>query len=56
MSSFQVNQQLQGVYVNQHLNFGIVWEGLKRKAKVANRTREIRPSGMKAGAYGNMNY
>ena len=31
-------------------------EGSKSKAKVANRTRESRPSGMKAGAYGNMGY
>jgi hypothetical protein len=33
---------------------GTCWEGVQRKAKVANRTREIRPSGMKRGACGNV--
>jgi len=40
---------IKGVYVGQHLSFGNI-----KKARVANRTREIRPSGMTRGAYGNV--
>ena len=47
---------LQGVNVSQHLSFGSDREGPLGKVKVANRTREIRPSGMKRGAYGNVGY
>ena len=41
--------------MNQRLSFGNKWEGLTGEARVANRIREIRPCGMKRGAYGNMN-
>ena len=34
----------------------VAWEGPLGKAAAANRTREIRPSGMKRGAYGNVRY
>jgi hypothetical protein len=44
----------QGVYVGQRLSFGAAGKARSRTvAKVANRTREIRPSGMKTGARGN---
>jgi len=43
-----------GVYVGQRLSFGAAGKARSRAvAKVANRTREIRPSGMKTGARGN---
>ena len=34
-----------GVYTNQRLSLSTTWEGLRKKAKVSNRTREIWPSG-----------
>jgi hypothetical protein len=43
-----------GVYAGQSLSFGLSGKARWGKAKVANRTREIRPSGMKAGARGNV--
>ncbi len=47
----------QGVYVGQHLSFGITGKTRPQTvAKVANRTREIRPSGMITGARGNVIY
>jgi hypothetical protein len=46
----------QGADVCQHLSFGANREDLSKKVKVANRTREIRPSGMTRGAYGNVMY
>ncbi len=47
----------QGVHVGQHLNFGLAGKAQSRTvAKVANRTREIRPSGMKTGAQGNVTH
>ena len=47
----------QGVYVGQRLSFGIAGKArLKTVAKVANRTREIRQSGMKTGAQGNVTH
>ena len=47
----------QGVYVGQHLIFGIAGKARSQTvAKVANRTREIRPSGMITGARGNVIY
>jgi hypothetical protein len=45
-----------GVYVGKHLNFGCIRKVVRGNAMVANRTREIRPSGMKRGAYGNVDY
>jgi hypothetical protein len=45
-----------GVYVSQHLSFGILRKTARRNAMVANRTREIRPSGMKREACGNVSY
>ena len=48
---------MQGVYVGQHLSFGIAGKTRSQTvAKVANRTREIRPSGMITGAQGNVIY
>jgi hypothetical protein len=45
----------QGVYVGQRLSFGAAGKARSQTvAKVANRTREIRPSGMKTGARGNV--
>ncbi len=46
-----------GVYANQRLDFGGVRrDGTLGKAEIANRTREIRPYGMKRGACGNVGY
>jgi len=36
------------------LEFRLLWEGTWGQARAANRTREIRPSGMKEGASGNV--
>jgi len=41
-----------GAYVCGHLSFKIERKGLKVNAMIPNRTREIRLSGMKAGASG----
>jgi hypothetical protein len=38
-----------GVYVGKHLNFGCIRKVVRGNAMVANRTREIRPSGMNGG-------
>ena len=47
----------QGVYVGQRLSFGTAGKARSQTvAKVANRTREIRPSGMITGAQGNVIY
>ncbi len=47
----------QGVYVGQRLSFGTAGKTQSQTvAKVANRTREIRPSGMKTGARGNVTH
>ena len=46
-----------GVYVGQRLSFGAAGKAQSQTvAKVANRTREIRPSGMKTGARGNVTH
>ena len=45
-----------GAYAGQSLSFGPSGKARWGKAKVANRTREIRPFGMKAGARGNVAY
>jgi hypothetical protein len=45
-----------GVYVSKHLSFEPVRKTAWGKAMVANRTREIRLSGMKRGAWGNEAY
>ncbi len=48
---------VQGVYVGQRLSFGTAGKTQSQTvAKVANRTREIRPSGMKTGAQGNVTH
>ena len=47
---------LRGVYVSQHLSFRHIGKAVWENAMVANRTREIRPSGMKRGAWGNVVY
>ena len=45
----------QGVYVGQRLSFGTAGKTQSQTVtKVANRTREIRPSGMITGAQGNV--
>ncbi len=47
----------QGVNVGQRLSFGTAGKARSQTvAKVANRTREIRPSGMTTGARGNVIY
>ena len=46
----------QGVYVSQHLSFRYTGKAVRGNAMVANRTWEIRPSGMKRGAWGNVAY
>ena len=38
-----------GVYTNQRLSLSTTWEGLRKKAKVSNRAREIWPSGIIGG-------
>jgi len=43
-----------GAYACQRLSFGPSGKARWGQAKVANRTREIRPSGMKTGARGNV--
>ena len=43
-----------GAYARQRLSFGCCGKAPRGQAKVANRTREIRPSGMKEGASGNV--
>jgi hypothetical protein len=43
-----------GVYVRQRLRFGARGKTRWGHARAANRTREIRPSGMKTGARGNV--
>jgi hypothetical protein len=40
----------------QHLSFGSEREDPSGKTRVANRTRELRPSGMKRGVCGNVSY
>jgi len=45
-----------GVYVSRHLSFSATGKAARGHAVVANRTREIRPSGMTPGACGNVNY
>ena len=46
-----------GVYACQRLSFGSTGKTRSQTvAKVANRTREIRPSGMKTGAQGNVTH
>jgi hypothetical protein len=44
----------QGVYVGQHLSLGLYGKGFQGNAVAANRTREIRPSGMRRGLAGNV--
>ena len=45
-----------GVYVGQRLSFRPPGKASQGNARVANRIREIRPSGMKTGARGNVTY
>ncbi len=45
-----------GVYVSRHLSFTTIGKAAGGDAMVANRTREIRPSGMTPGACGNVSY
>ena len=44
------------VYVSKHLSFSCIRKAVWGNAMVANRTRKIRPSGMKRGAYGNVSH
>ena len=46
----------QGAYVSQRLSLSTSGKAPRGKARVANRTREIRPSGMKTGARGNVTH
>jgi len=45
-----------GAYASQCLSFGVVGKAYRQRTKVANRIREIRLSGMKTGAWGNVTY
>ncbi len=47
-----------GVYVSKHLSFGCIRKAVWGNAMVANPAwaGEIRPCGMKRGAYGNVSY
>ena len=47
---------IQGAYAGERLSFGLDGKGCWGNAVAANRTREIRPSGMRGGAYGNVGY
>ena len=47
-------RRMRGVYANQRFSFCIRRKTRSGQAKVANRTREIRPSGMKTGASRNV--
>jgi len=40
---------IQGAYAGERLSFGISGKGYRGNAVAANRTREIRPSGMRGG-------
>jgi len=45
----KIKHDYQGVYVGKDLNLWLLSEGSSGKAVAANRTREIRPSGMRGG-------
>ena len=40
---------IQGAYAGERLSFGVDGKGCRGNAIAANRTREIRPSGMRGG-------
>ena len=46
---FEIKPLNQGAYVGKHLSFGLNGKVLRGNAIAANRTREIRPSGMRGG-------
>jgi hypothetical protein len=46
---FEIKPFKQGAYVGRHLSFGLNGKVLEGNAIAANRTREIRPSGMRGG-------
>jgi hypothetical protein len=46
---FEIKLLNQGAYVGEHLSFGLNGKVLRGNAIAANRTREIRPSGMRGG-------
>ena len=46
---FEIKPLNQGAYVDKHLSFGLNGKVLRGNAIAANRTREIRPSGMRGG-------
>ncbi|GAG13960.1 unnamed protein product [marine sediment metagenome] len=46
---FEIKPFKQGAYVGKHLSFGLNGKVLEGNAIAANRTREIRPSGMRGG-------
>ena len=46
---FEIKPFKQGAYVGRHLSFGLNGKDLEGNAIAANRTREIRPSGMRGG-------
>ena len=46
---FEIKPFNQGAYVGEHLSFGSNGKVLRGNAIAANRTREIRPSGMRGG-------
>ena len=46
---FEIKPFKQGAHVGKHLSFGLKGKVLEGNAIAANRTREIRPSGMRGG-------
>ncbi len=46
---FEIKPFKQGAYVGKHLSFGSDGKVIEGNAIAANRTREIRPSGMRGG-------
>ena len=46
---FEIKPLNQGAYVGKHLSFRLNGKVLRGNAIAANRTREIRPSGMRGG-------
>jgi len=44
-----IKPYIQGAYAGERLSFGLYEKGFRGNAVAANRTREIRPSGMRGG-------
>ncbi len=44
-----IKPYIQGAYAGERFSFGLYGKAFRENAMVANRTREIRPSGMRGG-------